>query len=78
MLANEADTYFKQICDENNVRYIDGNLIKNEILNVSDDDFSDWEGHMNGELAEQFSEVLTEILKRMIVQNIFTAVMMSA
>lgn len=25
---------------------------------------------MNGELAEQFSEVLTEILKRMIVQNI--------
>ncbi len=33
---------------------------------------------MNGELAEQFSEVLTEILKRMIVQNIFTAVMMSA
>lgn len=62
--ANEADTYFKQICDENNVRYIDGNLIKNEILNVSDDDFSDWEGHMNGELAEQFSEVLTEILKK--------------
>ncbi len=38
-VANEADTYFKQICDENNVRYIDGNLIKNEILNVSDDDF---------------------------------------
>lgn len=33
---------------------------------------------MNGELAEQFSEVLTDILKRMIVQNIFTAVMMSA
>ena len=31
--ANEANTYFKQICDENNVRYIDGNLIKNEILN---------------------------------------------
>ena len=62
--ANEADTYFKQICDENNVRYIDGNLIKNEILNVSDDDFSDWEGHMNGELAEQFSEVLPEILKK--------------
>ena len=62
--ANEADTYFKQICDENNVRYIDGNLIKNEILNVSDDDFSDWEGHMNGELAEQFSELLTDILKK--------------
>lgn len=62
--ANEANTYFKQICDENNVRYIDGNLIKNEILNVSDDDFSDWEGHMNGALAEQFSEVLTEILKK--------------
>lgn len=60
--ANEADTYFKQICDENSIRYIDGNLIKNEILDVSDDDFSDWEGHMNGELAEQFSEVLTEIL----------------
>ena len=38
--------------------------IKNEILNVSDDDFSDWEGHMNGELAEQFSEVLTDILKK--------------
>ena len=37
--ANEANTYFKQICDENNVKYIDGNLIKNEVLDVSDDDY---------------------------------------
>ncbi len=69
--ANEADTYFKQICDENDVRYIDGNLIKYEYLSVSDDDFSDWEGHMNGELAEQFSEVLTEILEKDDCQEYF-------
>lgn len=60
--AEEANTYFKQLCSDNDVRYIDGNLIKNEILNVTDDDFSDWEGHMNGDLAERFSEILTRIL----------------
>lgn len=33
---------------------------------------------MNGELAEQFSEVLTEILKKNDCSEYFTAVMMSA
>ena len=46
------------------MKYIDGNLIKNEVLDVSDDDFSYWEGHMNGDLAERFSEILTYILKK--------------
>lgn len=61
--VKDANTFFKRLCDENGVRYIDGNLIKDNVLHVEDDDFCDWEGHMNGEIAEQFSEILTNLLK---------------
>lgn len=60
--SESANTYLKEICDKSNVRYIDFTLIKPEILSVSDDDFCDWEGHMYGELAEKFSDVLAQAL----------------
>ncbi len=60
--SEAANTYLKQICDENNVRYIDFTLIKPEILYITDDGFCDWEGHMYGKLAEKFSDILSQAL----------------
>ena len=60
--VREADTYFANLCSSLGVTYIDYNLVKKEYLEVSDSDFSDWEGHMNGALAEKFSDLLGKTL----------------
>lgn len=53
-----ANTYLKDICQDRGVRYIDYNLISEEELTITNEDFCDWEGHMYGELAERFSKVM--------------------
>ena len=60
--SSEANNYFKELCEERKVKYLDFTLIKEDVLSITDEDFCDWEGHMYGSLAEKFSEVLSEVL----------------
>lgn len=60
--SRDANTFFKDICSNNNVRYIDFTLLKNDVFDITDNDFCDWEGHMYGEAAERFSGIMSEVL----------------
>lgn len=60
-----AHDYFVELCAKKNVEYIDFNLASFEDLPRTDEDFIDWDGHMNGEMAQRYSVVLAkEILAR--------------
>lgn len=54
--------YFSKLCAEENVRFLDGNYIKQEFMPRSDDDFMDMDGHMMGYLAENQTRMFLEIL----------------
>ena len=60
--SRDANTFFKDICSNNNVRYIDFTFLKNDVFDITDNDFCDWEGHMYGEAAERFSGIMSEVL----------------
>lgn len=57
-----ANSFFKDICSDNNVRYIDFTLLKSDVFDITDSDFCDWEGHMYGEAAERFSKIMSEVM----------------
>lgn len=52
-----------QFFEEQNVPYYNFNKARLSVLDRSDLDYGDKEGHMGGELAEEYSEVLAEVLK---------------
>ena len=54
---------FSQFFEEQNVPYYNFNKARLSVLDRSDPDYGDKEGHMGGELAEEYSEVLAEVLK---------------
>ena len=53
----------KKLITEQNVPYYNFNKARLSVLDRSDLDYGDKEGHMGGELAEEYSEVLAEVLK---------------
>ena len=57
-----SSTYFEKICSDNNVSYIDFNLVTLDELDRSDSLYNDWGGHMSDEMAQKFSKVLAKKL----------------
>lgn len=60
--SEQAGAYFTQLCEEYGVEYYDFNLLTMDILPRTDDDFFDEEGHMLGELADRYSDILASVL----------------
>lgn len=52
------------ILEKNNVPYYDFNMTRLDILPREDEDFIDYEGHMNGEFAKEYSALLGQIIKK--------------
>lgn len=50
--------------NELGVQYYDCNLLRYDVLQRKDEDYIDKEGHMGGELAEHYSDVLSDILNK--------------
>ena len=59
----KVDGLFTSFFEEQNVTYYNFNKARLDILARKDTDYGDKEGHMGGELAERYSEVLAEVLK---------------
>ncbi len=59
---NEINEYFTNIAENNGIDYYNLNLIRPEILNLSDSEFYD-ATHVNGEGAQKVSQVFSDILK---------------
>ncbi|MCI8427142.1 MAG: hypothetical protein HFJ03_06385 [Lachnospira sp.] len=55
--------YFVKLCKEQGVEYYDFNYVKDSVLHFDNADFVDYDGHMKGRLAEQFSVVLAKVIK---------------
>jgi len=55
--------YFTKLMDEKEIKYYDFNYIDMPGFDKSNGNYSDYEGHMNGDSAENFSKVLGEYLK---------------
>lgn len=60
--SEKAGEYFTRLCEEYGVEYYDFNLLTMDILPRTDDDFFDEEGHMLGELADRYSDILASVL----------------
>ena len=58
---NEITTQMKAF-EEYGVEYYDFNLLTMDTLPRTDDDFFDEEGHMLGELADRYSDILASVL----------------
>lgn len=59
-----VNKYFTLLCEQQDVEYYDFNYIKENVLDVEDDDFVDYEGHMVGELANKYSLVLGDVINK--------------
>lgn len=53
----------KTAFDQWGIEYYDFNMTRMDVLPRDDVDYGDLEGHMGGELAEEYSEVLAELLE---------------
>lgn len=60
--VDEAYRKLTTLFDELNVRYYDFNRARFDVLPRNDKDYIDKEGHMGGELAYRYSEVLSNVL----------------
>ena len=61
-MENVHDTINKLLAD-NGVFYYDFNMARQDILPREDSDFVDKEGHMNGDFAKNYSELLGKVIK---------------
>lgn len=59
----KVNSFFDELCSEEDVEFYDFNLVKENVLSVTNDNFVDYDGHMAGELADRYSEVLADIIK---------------
>lgn len=48
---------------ENGIFYYDFNMARQDVLPRTDSDFVDKEGHMNGDFAKNYSELLGKVIK---------------
>lgn len=63
---DEAHEYFSQLMEQYQVTFFDFNCVKEQFLQISEDSFMDEDGHMMGIFAEEYSNLLGEILKKSI------------
>lgn len=61
-MENVHDTINKLLAD-NGVTYYDFNMARQDVLPRTDSDFVDKEGHMNGDFAKNYSELLGKVIK---------------
>lgn len=61
---NEIYTYFQGLADECDVEYYNFNLVRKSIYIRKDDDYWDY-GHMYGDAAERFSQVLGDFMNQL-------------
>lgn len=54
--------YFEDMFEEYGIKYIDFNFIKTDYLTWDADGYTDLEGHMMGDMADKYSEVLGMVL----------------
>ena len=55
---------FEKFFDECGVVYYDFNKARYDVLPREDTDYADKEGHMEGHLAEEYSQVLGEVIDK--------------
>lgn len=60
----QASDYIENLAKENDLTYYNFSLMKQSILERDGDDFWDADGHMYGDIAEEYSKVLGGFLKR--------------
>ena len=61
---DEINKYFSKLAKQSEIEFWDFNYIKPEYLVWDDDDFQDSDGHMFGTFANEYSEVLGDILNQ--------------
>ena len=62
---NEAWNYFGQYFAEKGITYLNFNTQYFKAFSHDLTDYTDYDGHMNGDAAEEYSKVLANILKEM-------------
>lgn len=60
----EFHQYFEALAEEYDISFWDFNYINEKYLSWDDDDFQDSEGHMFGYFADEYSQVLGEIINQ--------------
>ncbi len=60
----KVNEFFEKLCAEENVEFYDFNFVKDSVLEVKNENFVDYDGHMAGELADRYSAVLGSIIKK--------------
>lgn len=61
---DQAYSYLSGLAEANNIEYYNFSLVKESVFPRSIDDYWDYDGHMYGDAAQRFSEVLGEALKK--------------
>ena len=62
----QADAYLSNLAAQLDVKYLNFNKLKFDVLDRTTDDFYDKEGHMYGDMAEKFSAVCAKAVKEAI------------
>ena len=66
----QADAYISDLAAQLDVKYLNFNKLKFDVLDRTTDDFYDKEGHMYGDMAEKFSAVCAKAVKEAIADTL--------
>lgn len=66
----QADAYLSNLATQLDVKYLNFNKLKFDVLDRTTDDFYDKEGHMYGDMAEKFSAVCAKAVKEAIADTL--------
>ena len=61
--AEASAKYFTQLTSKYGVDYYDFNLLRQDVMPRGNLDFGDWDGHMCGALADQYSSIMATVIK---------------
>lgn len=59
----EAFQYLDALASDQNIEYYNFNLVKSSLFSRTKDDYNDFDGHLYGDAAERYSEVLGAFMK---------------
>lgn len=62
-ISEKASDYFTKLTKQYGVDYYDFNMIRQNVMPRTNIDFGDWDGHMSGKLAEQYSTIVGQVIK---------------
>ena len=66
----QADSYLSNLSAQLDVKYLNFNKLKFDVLDRTTDDFYDKEGHMYGDMAGKFSAVCAKAVKEAIADTL--------